>query len=271
MIEFRGVNYRYPNGIAALKGVNLKIGDGVTAVVGPNGSGKTTLALHMNGILKPTSGNVIVNGLDTKRASPSELSRTVGYVFQNPRRMFFEETVLREAAFGPANLGLSMEEVIRRAREALNAVGLRNYEGRSPFSLSGGEQKRLAIASVLAMDPQYIVIDEPMAGLDLRGRLEVVETIKKLSKSGRGVVILTHDMDLVMELAGRVILLEDGRVNFDGHINEFLKLDMEEHGLRTPDVVRISRELGIGPVKTVRELIDVLGEGKWVRYGKSTR
>ncbi|ASJ02414.1 ABC transporter ATP-binding protein [Thermococcus profundus] len=258
MIEFIDVSYRYPDGTEALKNVSLSIGKGVTALLGPNGSGKTTLALHMNGILKPTKGTVLVNGTDTRKAKAAELSKVVGYVFQNPERMFFEETVLREAAFGPSNLQLPREEVLERAFSALRALGLDGYEERNPLSLSGGEQKRLAIASVLAMDPEYIVVDEPLAGLDWNGRTEVIHALRELAKRGRGVVVITHDAELALELAERIVLMDKGRMVFEGSVGEFLAMDLEKYGVKTPDFLRISRELGLGSVRSVSELLELL-------------
>jgi energy-coupling factor transport system ATP-binding protein len=268
VIEFIDVHYHYPDGTVALRDVSLKIGKGVTAIVGPNGSGKTTLALHMNGILKPSSGKVLVDGIDTRNTPVSKLSQIVGYVFQNPERMFFEDTVFREVTFGPSNLGLSREEVQRRGKRALASVGLEGYEERNPLSLSGGEQKRLAIASILAMEPEYIVMDEPIAGLDWRGRLDVMETIRKVAGEDRGVVLLTHDMELVMRLAERVVLMDGGRVAFDGNVEDFLNLELERYGLRTPEIVRLSKWFGVGPVRTVEELISAIGDGKDERIFK---
>ncbi|NJF24921.1 ABC transporter ATP-binding protein [Thermococcus sp. Bubb.Bath] len=268
MIEFIDVCYRYPNGTVALRDVSLKIGKGVMAIVGPNGSGKTTLALHMNGILKPSSGKVLVDGVDTRNTPVSKLSQIVGYVFQNPERMFFEDTVFREVVFGPSNLGLPKEEVQRRGKRALASVGLEGYEERNPLSLSGGEQKRLAIASILAMEPEYIVMDEPMAGLDWWGKLDVVKTLQEVAREGKGVVILTHDMELVMRLAEKVVLMDVGRVAFDGNVEDFLNLKLEKYGLRTPEIVRLSRWFGVSPVRTVEELINLIGDGEDERVPK---
>jgi energy-coupling factor transport system ATP-binding protein len=198
LIEFIEVFYRYPDGTEALRNVSLTIGKGVTAILGSNGSGKTTLALHMNGILRPERGRVLVDGIDTRKTKVADLSRKVGYVFQNPERMFFEETVLREVAFGPSNLQLPREEVLRRSLQALESVGLRGYEERNPLSLSGGEQKRLAIASILSMEPDYIIVDEPLAGLDWRGRMEVLGALKGLAEKGRSVVVITHETELAI-------------------------------------------------------------------------
>jgi len=258
VIEFIDVYYRYSDGTVALHDVSLEIGKGITAIVGPNGSGKTTLALHMNGILKPGNGKVLIDGIDTRNAPVSKLSQIVGYVFQNPERMFFEDIVFREVVFGPLNLGLPREEAQRRGKRALTSVGLEGYEEKNPLSLSGGEQKKLAIASILAMEPKYIVMDEPMAGLDWRGRIEVTRTIREVAREGRGVVILTHDMELVMKLAEKVVLLDEGRVAFDGNVEDFLNLELEKYGLRTPEIVKLSRWFGVGPVRTVEELIKSL-------------
>ena len=259
MIRVKNLHHTYENGREVLKGIDFEMGDEVVALVGQNGSGKTTFAKHLNGLLKPTSGSVEVEGLDTREHTVAELSRLVGYVFQNPEHMFFEENVFREVAFGPKNLGLSEEEVEKRVRWALRAVNLEGYEERTPYSLSGGEKQRLAIACVLAMKPLYIILDEPTTGLDARSSESVVEAIERLHSEGHGILLITHDMELVLRLAERVVLLDNGRKAFDGPVEEFFSLDLRPYGIERPELLEISERLGTGFVRSVGELMEKLG------------
>ena len=253
MIRVENLHFAY-NEREVLRGIDLAFGKEILALVGPNGSGKTTLAKHLNGLLKPTRGRVLVDGMDTREHTVAELSRKVGYVFQNPEHMFFEETVFKEVAFGPKNLGLDDSEVEERVRWALGAVGLEGFEERTPYSLSGGEKQRLAIACVLAMRPKYLILDEPTTGLDWKAERSVVETIKSLREDGHGILLITHDMDLVLELAERVLLLENGKKAFDGPVEEFFSLDLERHGLEMPELLVLAEKLGAGFVRSVEEL-----------------
>ncbi|NJE05114.1 ABC transporter ATP-binding protein [Thermococcus sp. M36] len=261
MIAVKNLWHIYENGREALRGVDFTMGGEIVALVGPNGSGKTTLAKHLNGLLKPTRGSVTVDGMDTREHTVAELSRVVGYVFQNPEHMFFEEDVFREVAFGPKNLGLSGDEVERRVRWALGMVGLEGYEERTPYSLSGGEKQRLAIACVLAMKPRYLILDEPTTGLDAKGAGEVAEVVTRLRSEGHGVLIITHDMELVLELAERVVLLYEGEKVFDGPVEQFFTIDLHHYGLEKPGLLRISEKMGAGFVRSVRELVSRIGGG----------
>lgn len=255
MIEVRNLWHIYEGRKIALRDVSLTIENEILALVGPNGSGKTTLAKHLNGLLKPTKGEVIVDGINTKNASVAELSRIVGYVFQNPEHMFFEENVFREVAFGPKNLGLSRGEIEQRVRWALKSVNLGGYEDRNPYSLSGGEKQRLAIACVLSMRPRYLILDEPTTGLDEKSAKSVKEVIRKLKEEGHGIMLITHDMELVLELADRVVLLFEGVKIFDGSVNEFFRLDLRNYDLDRPELLRISERLNIGFVRNVDEFV----------------
>ncbi|NJE29484.1 ABC transporter ATP-binding protein [Thermococcus sp. 18S1] len=261
MLRVENVWHVYETGREALKGVSFEMGEEIVALVGPNGSGKTTLAKHLNGLLKPTRGRVTVDGMDTREHTVAELSMKVGYVFQNPEHMFFEENVFREVAFGPRNLGLSEEEIEERVRWALRAVNLEGYLERTPYSMSGGEKQRLAIACVLAMKPKYLILDEPTTGLDARSSSSVVDAVRKLRSEGHGILLITHDMDLVLELAERVLLLHDGRKVFDGPVEEFFSLELHDFGLEKPELLRISEGAGVGFVRSVRELVDALAGG----------
>ena len=259
MIEAENVHFAY-NGKGVLKGIDFRMGNEIVALVGPNGSGKTTLAKHFNGLLKPSKGRVLVDGLDTREHTVAELSRKVGYVFQNPEHMFFEESVFNEVAFGPRNLGLSEDEVEERVRWALESVGLSGFEERSPYSLSGGEKQRLAIACVLAMKPKYLILDEPTTGLDARAEEEVTKVIRSLHESGHGILLITHDMDLVVRLAERVVLLHHGEKAFDGPVEEFFTaFDVERYGLERPELIDLGERLGVGFVRSIEEILAKLG------------
>ena len=253
MIRVENLHFAY-NEREVIKGIDLTFGKEILALVGPNGSGKTTLAKHLNGLLKPTRGRVLVDGMDTREHTVAELSRKVGYVFQNPEHMFFEETVFKEVAFGPKNLGVSEKEVEERVRWSLKTVGLEGFEERTPYSLSGGEKQRLAIACVLAMKPKYLILDEPTTGLDLRAERRVAEVIRSLRERGHGVMLITHDMDLVLELAERVVLLSGGRKAFDGPVEAFFKLDLEHYGLEMSELLLLAERLGVGFVRSFEEL-----------------
>lgn len=203
--------------IAALKGIDLAIHpQDFVAFIGQNGSGKTTLAKHFNGLLKPSKGSVLVNGRNTKTASVSELSGMVGYCFQNPDHQIFNTTVYDEIAYGPRNLRLSKEQLHDRVLEALRAVGLEGYEKLNPLFLGKGERQKIAVASILAMHPRLLIVDEPTTGMDWRTLTTMMNLIKHLNESGMAVVFITHNMEIVAEYAKRIVVLFDGKVILDG-------------------------------------------------------
>lgn len=209
-VEIRELRYTYPDGTVALRGVNLEVEEGESVyLMGPNGSGKSTLLLHLNGLLLPQRGEVRVFGMDT-RNGVEEIRRRVGLVFQDPDDQLFMPTVFEDVAFGPLHLGLREREVRRRVREALRAVGAEGLEGRSPHHLSYGEKKRVAIATILSMEPQLLVLDEPTLGLDPWARREFLSLLRRLRR-GRTLVMAGHDLEL-MELCDRAFLLRRGRV-----------------------------------------------------------
>lgn len=217
MIEAENVHFVYPNGVEALKGVSLVIRDGdFVAIMGQNGAGKTTLIKHFNGLLKPTSGVVRVDGVETTKTSVAALARNVGFVFQNPDHQLFSETVEEEIAFALKNFGFEADVIEKRISWALNLLGLEQYRKTSPFLLSGGERKRVALASVLAWDPKMLVLDEPTIGQDYQQKEKLRQFIIQMQTQGKTVVIVTHDVEFVAECNPRVVLMKEGQIVADG-------------------------------------------------------
>jgi len=233
-IEIGDLRYRFPDGTPALKGVSLTVWEGErVAVLGPNGAGKTTLLLHLNGILgggNASDGRVRICGEPLSRSSLKRIRRLVGLVFQNPEDQLFCPTVYDDVAFGPQNMGLAETEVRRRVKEALRAVGMEGSEQRSPFHMSLGEKKRVALATVLAMDSQVLALDEPTSNLDPRGRRMLIELLKAL---GRTQLVATHELDVASELCSRAMVLSKGRLVADGSARDILadRRLLELHGL----------------------------------------
>ncbi|MDJ0271636.1 MAG: ABC transporter ATP-binding protein [Candidatus Caldarchaeum sp.] len=220
---FESVHYIYPSKVHALRGVSLEFRPGeLVALMGENGSGKTTLLKHINGLLKPVKGRVIVEGIDTRTASVAQLSQVAGLVFQNAEEMFFESNVFDEVAFALRNFGYSEEVVRKRVEWALKFFELDTYSSQSPFLLSGGEKKRLAMAIILAWSPRIICLDEPTIGQDSLQKEKMKHMIKMLNTQGRTVLLATHDVEFVAELRPRVILLSKGEVVADGKCEEIL-------------------------------------------------
>ncbi len=226
MIEARDVHYTYLRGspleTPALRGVTLTIRDGErVGLIGPTGSGKSTLVQTFNGLLTPTTGTVVLDGQDifAPRVDLRRVRQQVALLFQYPEQQLFEETVAKDVGFGPRNLGLGESEIEERARDALRSVGLDPdaFGARSPFTLSGGEMRRVALAGVLAMEPRVLILDEPTAGLDPQGKAEFTRLILDLHRRrGLTLILISHSMDEVAEAAERVIVLADGRVVLDG-------------------------------------------------------
>ncbi|MBQ7679462.1 MAG: energy-coupling factor transporter ATPase [Butyrivibrio sp.] len=235
---------------AALEDVDLEIADGsFIGLIGHTGSGKSTLIQHLNGLLTPTAGRVLVDGEDIagKKYDRRALRAHVGLVFQYPEHQLFEETCLADVCFGPKNLRLSQTEAEERARRALQQVGLdEQYYKASPFELSGGQKRRVAIAGVLAMDPRVLILDEPTAGLDPSGRAEILTLIAGLHREmGITVILVSHSMEDVADYCGRLIVMNHGRVAWDGTPAEVFRhyQALEEIGLAAPEVTYIMREL----------------------------
>ncbi|MEW6082458.1 MAG: energy-coupling factor transporter ATPase [Bacillota bacterium] len=261
--------------VRAVASVNLFIPDGqFLGIIGPTGSGKSTLIQHFNGLLKPTAGRVLVDGADVFRdkASWRDVRRKVGLIFQYPEHQLFEETVRRDVSFGPRNLGLAEEEIERRVKEALGLVGVgEDLAERSPFELSGGQMRRVAMAGVLAMEPKYLVLDEPTAGLDPQGRDEILGRIKDLhSERGITVILVSHSMEEIARLVERLVVMDKGRVVLEGPPREVFLQDqlLRGMGLDVPQMTRLMSQLALKgvPVKrgalTVEEARDSILEWK---------
>jgi energy-coupling factor transport system ATP-binding protein len=256
----------------ALSGVSFDIERGeMTALVGASGSGKTTLIQHFNGLLLPTSGRVRIMGRDLPESKPalSELRRKVGLVFQFPEFQLFEETVERDVAFGLKSYRLSGPSAARRVRRAMELVGLdwRTFRKRAPFHLSGGEKRRAALAGILVMEPEVLVLDEPTAGLDWEGTRHVEDILQAYHRSGRTVVFVSHDMDLVARLADRVIVLSGGKVAYDGGKKGLFSRAglLKAAGLTLPHVVRFMRMLRRQGVPVRTDVFDVEEAKKEIR------
>lgn len=220
-VRLQGVEFAYPDGTSALNGVDLVIEAGErVAILGPNGGGKTTLALHLNGILAPEAGSLTVGDLAVVEANYREVRRMVGLVFQDPNDQLFMPTVREDVAFGPANLGLTGDALKERVETALDVVAGRAFADRPPHHLSGGEKRRAALATVLAMEPDVVVFDEPSSGLDPAGRRELIETLSELPMTQ---LIITHDLPLALELCPRSVIMNQGRIVADAPTRELLR------------------------------------------------
>jgi energy-coupling factor transporter ATP-binding protein EcfA2 len=243
-LRAEGVWFSYPGREPALRGVDVEIGAGqFVALVGQNGSGKTTLAKHFNGLLRPGRGRILVDGQEIADRQTADLASTIGYCYQNPDHQIFATTVAEEIEFGPRNLGVSAEEVVARTGRLLDLVNLRDEAERYPFSLGRGQRQKLAVASVLAMEPRILIVDEPTTGLDWQGGAAMMRLMRELHAGGRTVVIITHDMNIVAEFAERAIVMAGGRIVVDGTPTEVFSDDdaLREADLRAPQAFQITR------------------------------
>lgn len=255
-MEFKDVSFLYGKGtkneLYAIRDVNLTIDKHeYIGIIGHTGSGKSTLVQHMNGLNKPDSGSVIVEGINTseKGADLKLLRQKVGLVFQYPEDQLFEETIFNDIAFGPKNQDLSSEEIENRVEWSMKAVGLdyEKYKGTSPFELSGGQKRRVAIAGVLALKPEYLVLDEPTAGLDPHGRQEILKSIRLIYENNKDmtIVLVTHSMEDIAEQATRLVVVDHGKIAMDGVTREVFskQKELEEIGLSVPQITRFMNSL----------------------------
>lgn len=275
-IEVKNISYVYmpksPYERLALDDVSITIPEGkITAIAGHTGSGKSTLIQHLNGLISPTSGSVLVDGVDiaAKGQAARAARRSVGMVFQYPEHQLFEETVEQDIAFGPKNYGMSPEEISERVRFAMDFVQLdyKEYSQRSPFQLSGGQMRRAAIAGVVALKPKYLVLDEPTAGLDPKGREELMQRIMKLHRQEKNTIILvSHSMDDIARFADNVVIMNRGRVLMEGTPREvFVREDfIRQAGLDVPQITNIVKALKIwgwdisSNIYTMDEAVDAI-------------
>lgn len=255
LIEIKNLTHIYSEGLPfekkAIDDINLKIEENeFIGLIGHTGSGKSTFIQHLNGLLKPSSGEIIVDGMKVDKSSSNltELRKKIGLVFQYPEYQLFEETIERDIAFGPGNLDLSKEEVLRRVKSSMDSVGLdyETYKDKSPFELSGGLKRRVAIAGVLAMEPKVLILDEPTAGLDPRGRDEILSEIKSIHEKRKITVILvSHSMEDVAKIAERIIVMDKGKVFLDSNPREIFRNEdkLLSVGLGIPQITSLMRAL----------------------------
>jgi energy-coupling factor transport system ATP-binding protein len=258
MIVAEGVSFSYPSKTDALKGVSLTIKDGeFVAIMGQNGAGKSTLVKHFNGLLKPSQGKILVNGVETNKTSVAALARNVGFVFQNPDHQLFSETVEEEISFALKNFGFKPEVIEERVTWALNLLSLTQYRKTSPFLLSGGERKRVALASVLAWDPQTLILDEPTIGQDHEQKEKLRQFIMQMQTQQKTVVIVTHDVEFVAECNPRVVLMKEGQVVADGVGKEILTNPqlLEMSSIVLPQIAQIFMKLA--PLGFPKDIIDL--------------
>jgi energy-coupling factor transport system ATP-binding protein len=258
MIEVKDVQFTYPNDVEALKGICLTIEKGeFVAIMGQNGAGKTTLVKHFNGLLKPTTGKVFVDGVDTTKISVATLSRNVGFVFQNPDHQLFSETVEEEIAFALNNFNFQKEIIEKRITWALNLLGLTQYRKTSPFLLSGGERKRVALASILAWDPATLILDEPTIGQDYEQKEKLRQFILQMKTQEKTVIIVTHDVEFVAECNPRVLLMREGKIIADGEARKVLTDEdiLTQASIVPPQIAQIFLQLRDLNVR--KDIIDI--------------
>ncbi len=260
MIEAENVHYSYPSKVEALKGVSLTVKDGeFVAIMGQNGAGKSTFVKHFNGLLKPTMGTVKIDGVATTQSSVAALARNVGFVFQNPDHQLFSESVEDEIGFALKNFGFEPRVVEERVTWALELLSIAQYRKTSPFLLSGGERKRVALASVLAWDPKTLILDEPTIGQDHEQKEKLRQFIMQLQSQKKTIVAVTHDVEFVAECNPRVVLMKDGKIVADGVGREILTdpAMLELSSIVLPQVAQVFTKLSsLGLPKDVIDLYE---------------
>jgi energy-coupling factor transport system ATP-binding protein len=246
-VEINDLHFTYPTGLEALRGISLRIESGEqVAIVGQNGAGKTTLVKHLNGLLQPTRGQVLISDWDTKQHSVAKLARRVGYVFQNPDEQLFSKNVGTEVAFGPKNLGFEGDQLEARVQDALALTELSDNTETNPYDLSATWRKIVALASIISMDTDILIFDEPTTGQDAANVARIAHVIAELRRRGKTVITITHDIDFCAENFERVIAMTQGKILLDGKANEVLG---QEQILATtyvdpPQLTRLGKRLG---------------------------
>ena len=277
-IKIDKLSYKYlektPNEVEALHEVSLEIPEGkITSIIGHTGSGKSTLIQTLNGLLIPNSGEVhigefTVTNKKKKNKNIKKLRKHLAIVFQFPEYQLFEETVEKDVAFGLKNYGVKEPEAIKQAHEALKEVGIdESFYKRSPFELSGGEKRRVAIAGIIALNPDILVLDEPTAGLDPLGSKIILSLIEKFNKEGKTIILVTHDMNIVLNYSDHVIVMNDGRVSFEGTPSDLFSGDISEYSIDVPQLFKFAKlleakgvKLDISKIRTLDDLISQLKE-----------
>jgi cobalt/nickel transport system ATP-binding protein len=261
-LSTENLSFTYPDGTQALKNINIEIEKGEkVAIIGPNGAGKSTLFSHFNGLTEPTSGCVKIEDkpISFEKDELLKVRQKVGIVFQDPNDQLFAPTVKEDIAFGPMNLGLSYDEVEKRVEDALKMVGMENYEDKTPHHLSGGQQKRIAIAGIIAMKPELMILDEPTAGLDPDGVEKVLNIMNQLNEEGMTLIISSHDIDMISKYADKIFVLYNGEIIESGNKNKIfsdMKLLKKAH-LRTPITTEILYNLKESGLNVNTEKISV--------------
>lgn len=261
-LSTENLSFTYPDGTQALKNINIEIEKGEkVAIIGHNGAGKSTLFSHFNGLTEPTSGCVKIEGkpISFEKDELLKVRQKVGIVFQDPNDQLFAPTVKEDIAFGPMNLGLSYDEVEKRVEDALKMVGMENYEDKTPHHLSGGQQKRIAIAGIIAMKPELMILDEPTAGLDPDGVEKVLNIMNQLNEEGMTLIISSHDIDMISKYADKIFVLYNGEIIESGNKNKIFS-DMEllkKAHLRTPITTEILYNLKESGLNVNTEKISV--------------
>ncbi|WP_417554912.1 energy-coupling factor ABC transporter ATP-binding protein [Microbacterium sp.] len=260
VVEVSGLRFRYPDGPEVLKGVDFTVHAGeFVALLGQNGAGKTTLAKHLNGLNLPTSGTVRILGKDVAGQPLAQLARQVGYCYQNPDHQIFSSSVAKEVAFGPTNLGYSKDRVEELVEHAFEVVGIGDLRDAHPFALGRGHRQLVAVASIIAMDPQVLVIDEPTTGMDRHGGMRAMELLARWASEGRTILAITHDMDLVSEFIDRSVVMAGGEILADGPTQEVFRDSavLERAHLKAPAPVLAGARLedvGVVPGRSIREI-----------------
>ena len=258
MISVQNASFNYPDGPQVLHGVNLEINDGeFVAIMGENGAGKTTLVKMFNGLLKPTKGLVEIDGVKTKEKSVAQMSREVGLIFQNPDNQLFAETVAQELGFSLRNFGFTEDIIQQRVNSFLHLLDLQQYAASSPFVLSGGERKRVALAAILVWGPKHVIMDEPTIGQDYLQKERLRNFITQLVSQGKAVVIVTHDVEFVAECKPRVVLLSHGTIIGDGPATRILTDPtlVEEASLTMPQIATLMN--GLTSNNASQEIIEI--------------
>ena len=273
-IQVKNLFYAYTKGIYALNDVNITFEEGsFTALIGETGSGKSTLVQNLNALLIPTQGEIqvdefVVTPNKHKNKKIHQLRKKVALVFQFPEYQLFEETVLKDVAFGAKNFGAKSDEAIERAKEALTSVGIdESYYQKSPFELSGGEKRRVAIAGILAINPDILVLDEPTAGLDAKGTRDIMSLVRKMHKEGKTIILVTHDMNIVLKYCQKAIVLHEGKVLYNGEPNQLFNNYVEDMAIEVPALYRLGlalknkgMDLDLSKIKNSDDLIEQIQE-----------